>query len=326
MPEELDNEEGVTAGVGQECLPELVAEKIGLRIEELIDELAALCVLGGIQVDPDVPPVALHLSEDLVQRMLRADTTEGHLARPVAADDQDWHTLDPPGEVEEERGRGGVRPLEIIKDDDQRLLLRQSAEYLDVLFEDLVLVERSSGPGGVLTGWVRRAVPVQTFFHFVDQPCLLHREGAQSGGQGGPGDEDTDKVRAQLEQHFGRGAKESAYPPRVFLTGGLLGRMVIGPSGEHVEHLSEREVGIAQTTLGVTLPPGDDKILEAPLSTAGELVHQGGLAGSGLARYEADLTLTGESLLQGALQPGDLVLPTDEGDVTSHGPPPPFGP
>jgi hypothetical protein len=62
----------------------------------------------------------------------------GHLFRPVGAGEEDAAARQAAAEVEQEPDRGGVGPLQVIHDQEQRMVLRQTAEDVGHLLQEVL--------------------------------------------------------------------------------------------------------------------------------------------------------------------------------------------
>src|SRR3954471_19008494 len=63
-----------------------------------------------------------------------------HLVGPVGAEDQNAARGHTPSQVKEKTGRGSVRPLEIIQQEEEGLAVGYCGEHLRVVFNELVLL------------------------------------------------------------------------------------------------------------------------------------------------------------------------------------------
>ncbi len=93
---------------------------------------------------------------------------------------------------------------------------------------------------------------------------------------------------------------------------GAPGQAGFDVGSQHPEDVSEGEVGVANPSQGGAPPGGHQQIAASPHRPPGELGHQSGLAGAGLADDEDHSSLArqrpGELIVQG----GQLALPGDE--------------
>jgi hypothetical protein len=127
----------------EQGLPERPAQPVGLSVEEGVDEPAPFGLLDACQVDPDVAELALEFGQDLGQgaALVLGEAlfgAGGHLFRPVGAGEEDAAARQAAAEVEQEPDRGGVGPLQVIHDQEQRMVLRQTAEDVGHLLQEVL--------------------------------------------------------------------------------------------------------------------------------------------------------------------------------------------
>jgi hypothetical protein len=105
----------VALGLAEERRSESVVQVVGLAIEELVHEEAALCLVGRGQVEPGVAEAGAELGQGWLQRMALPVAAQGQLVRAVGPGQQDAAGLDAPAEVKQKPDGGHVGPLQVVE-------------------------------------------------------------------------------------------------------------------------------------------------------------------------------------------------------------------
>ena len=90
---------------------------------------------AAIEVHRNGAIAPLHLIDDLNERVVRALRFKGQLAGAVGAGDQDPLALQPSTQVKEQADRDRISPVQIVDDEQQRLLLREQMEQCCVVLK-----------------------------------------------------------------------------------------------------------------------------------------------------------------------------------------------
>jgi hypothetical protein len=129
--------------VPEQGVPERVVQAVGFGVEQGIQEAPALRLFRLVQVDPDVPKAAFELGQQQRQRVLAAaGAAHSHIFRPVGPYDQDAcpGVAQALAQVKEQSAGGEIDPVQIVQDQEQRLLRRQHSQHVAVLLVDAALL------------------------------------------------------------------------------------------------------------------------------------------------------------------------------------------
>ncbi len=87
--QQLDHEQRVALGPLVQALPEIRVEPIGLGVNQLVDELFALCAGARREIDDHIAEGAFELVDHMFKGMAAAVGSLGQVVRPVGAQEQD---------------------------------------------------------------------------------------------------------------------------------------------------------------------------------------------------------------------------------------------
>jgi hypothetical protein len=138
--QQLHGKQRMPTGKLKEGPAKILAQSIRLRVQEGIHKPLSFRLLRLGQVHRDVPIVAANLVDHPFEGMALARSSQGHLFRPVRADDEDPVGLDPPHQVKQQADRRGVRPVQIVQYQHQGMLGGQLLQHSGVLLKDAGLV------------------------------------------------------------------------------------------------------------------------------------------------------------------------------------------
>ena len=215
------------------------AQAIRFGLQQGFHELSAFAL---IQVDRPITGDPLDLVDHGFQRVPGAFWWgQGDGVRPIGSDYQDAAARQAPPEVEEEAGRTGICPLQIVQDQEQRVTPRQELQDTGHLSEEIGLLQ------GELTvpGFATRRLPQPTELVL---PCPSHRLSRKAFGaedQAGSWHEGIEKIGAGLQQRRNCIGQNSPQ------TSGMLGRqsrrspLRLDVAAEQLQDLAEGQIRVA---------------------------------------------------------------------------------
>ena len=116
-PQQLDGKQGMPTGVCKEGLAKILAQFVGLGIEEFVDEHSALCAVITAEIHHHFAVQAPELGLHLLQRVPHSLPPQGDFLWAVCTDHQDAAAPQSPPKVEEQSRRACVHPLQVIEDE-----------------------------------------------------------------------------------------------------------------------------------------------------------------------------------------------------------------
>ena len=147
----------------------------------------------------------------------------------------------------------------------------------------------------------------------ADPPWVLSEgERVGPGQQGTPVNEAIDQVRSGIQQRLHHRGHRGPQALGVLPTDDPTGPAGLDIPTEHLQDLSEREIGITDPGVGVAPTRPGHQVLVISHRLPDEFVHQHRLATARLSGHEDHPPATREGHIQRAIQAGQLVLPRHE--------------
>ena len=193
------------------CARKLGAQAIRLGVQQGLNELSAFAL---IQVDRPVPGYPLNLVDNRFQWVSGVLSVQRDGVRPICGDHQNPAACQAPAEVEEEADRTGICPLQIVQDQEQRMVARQELQDTGDLFKEVGLLQGELLVPDIST----RRLPQPTEPVLPCPPHRLSREGFGAEDQTRAWHEGVEQIGAGLQQRRNRIRQNGPQ------TSGMLGR------------------------------------------------------------------------------------------------------
>ena len=195
--------------------------------------------------------------------------------------------------MKEQIERGAVRPVQVVEDQNECVLLGEGLQGLGVLLKDLCLLEvRIDG---------RLCFPL-VGFEPVRQLAMLGGFAHDLGDERGARHKDADEVRGDVEEGFAGDTRQFPKPSRIGGRDGTARLLLVIRTRERRQDFPERQVCIARPGLGVTLAHSGYDIGVGCFGVADKFMQESGFAGAGLAGHKDNLGRSSPSLLKKLFQ------------------------